>query len=395
MDIAIIGGGASGLTAAITAARLGCSVCILERLPRVGKKILSTGNGRCNISNANIDISRYHGDTAFAQAVLDKYSLQSVRDFFKSIGLEFCELEDGKLYPKSLQASTVLDMLRLEASRLSVEEITDFEVCNIKKEGNSFIITSKQGKKVFAKAVIMACGGKAAPSLGTDGSAYSLAEKFGHKTTKLLPSLVQLKCENTPKALKGVKHICRASVIVDKKLVKSEYGEVLFTEYGLSGPPIFQLSRIASGALSEKRSVYISLNLLPEYSESELFSILSKRKADFYYMSKEDFLSGIINKKIGFEICKKASNTKDLAVLLSNFEFKVSGTLSWGQAQVTAGGINCDDIYFESLMSKKLENLFFTGEILDVDGDCGGFNLHWAWCTGMLAGKVAGEVLND
>ncbi len=388
-DVCVIGGGAAGIVAAISAKRAGAGVLLLERSGRVGKKILATGNGRCNITNAYIAYDNYHGDSAFAADVLGRFSFGETIDFFESMGLVCCEGEEGKMYPGSLQATSVLDLLRAEMERLSVEIETDFHVKSIVKEKNQFKISSGESE-VFAHKVILCPGGFAAPEFGTDGNGARLAKSLSHTVSKTYPALVQLKCENAPKALKGVKHFCTATLYVDGKKQNSRYGEVLFTEYGLSGPPIFNLSREASVAVSENKNTEISLELLPE-SFGEICTMLERRKKNLPHLNGENFLNSIINKRIGFEIVKKSSNIKEMASLLKNYRYKVVGTMGFKNAQVTAGGVLCSEVYSDTLMSKKVPGLYFAGEILDVDGDCGGFNLQFAWSSGAIAGKSAAE----
>jgi len=388
-NICVVGGGASGLCAAISAKRKGADVLLVERLPRVGKKILATGNGRCNITNSDISYDNYHGDSNFASEVMSLCNRDMALDFLASMGIVCTEGERGKMYPQSLQATSVLDLLRAEAERLGIEIITDFFAQEIKKEGDTFSLTSSAGK-ISAKKVILACGGFAAPTFGTDGIGAKLSKSLGHTVVPTYPALVQLKTENVPKALKGVKHFCTAHLYIDGKKIKSKWGEVLFTEYGLSGPPIFDLSRFASVAVSEKKKVEISLELLADDFNS-LRQMLEKRRRDFPDLTGENFLNSIIHKKIGFEIVKKTDDIKEIASFLKNWRHRVVGTMGFKNAQVTAGGVLCSEVYSDTLMSKKVPGLYFAGEILNVDGDCGGFNLQFAWSSGAIAGKSAAE----
>ncbi len=386
-DLCIVGGGAAGLTGAIAAKRCGAQVIILERADRVGKKILATGNGRCNITNAYITPENYHGDSDFAMHVLQKVDRDKTIDFFESCGIVCCEGENGKMYPQSLQATSVLDLLREEIKRLEIEIKTSFYVKEIKKEKNIFSAEC-DGDCVLAKNIMLCCGGYAAPMFGTDGNGAALAKKLGHSECPVYPALVQLKTENTPKALKGVKHFCTAHLFIDNKKVQSQWGEVLFTEYGLSGPPIFNLSREASKSVSEGRKTEVSLELLPQ-DFRQLTTYLENRKKNLPHLGRENFLNSIVNKKIGFEITKKCSSIKEMASSLKNYRHRVVGTMGFKNAQVTAGGINCREIYADTMMSKKVKGLYFAGEVLDVDGDCGGYNLQFAFSSGILAGESA------
>ncbi len=387
-DTAIIGGGAAGLASAVFAARRGKKVLLLERLPRVGKKILSTGNGRCNLTNKNIRPERYHGqDASFAKEALSAFPLSDTLSFFESIGLAVSEGEHGKLYPKSLQASSVLDLLRLELSRLGVSETVDAFVKDIKKEKGGFQITTEDGRSFSSKTVILATGGKAAPSMGTDGEGFALAQNFGHTCITPIPSLVQIKTEPPMRALKGVKHVGEASLYIDGAHVHSETGEILFTDYGLSGPPIFNLSRYASEGVRQNRKVRVLLNLFPDYTPEDLFSFLSARKEALPHLTEDAFLFGLLPKLLGREITKRARDLYDLSGLLSAFPLKVTGVMPWANAQVTAGGIATKDVNPKTMESALCPGLYFCGEILDIDGDCGGFNLQWAWSSAYVAAQ--------
>ncbi len=387
-DTAIVGGGAAGLAAAIFAARRAKSVLLLERLPRVGKKILSTGNGRCNITNRSLALSHYHGQSPdFAKCALSAFPLESTLSFFDSIGLSLVEGENGKFYPKSLQASSVLDLLRLELSRLGVAETVDTLVTKIEKKGDSFRLSSEDGRKFSAKTVLLATGGKAAPSMGTDGQGFALAKSLGHTLVSPFPSLVQVKTEAPMRALKGVKHIGEASIFVDGILKEKARGEILFTDYGLSGPPIFNLSRIAAFAALEKRRAEIHLNLFPDFTADMLLAYLETRQKRLPHLAGESFLYGLLPKQLGKEISRRASSPQTLAKLLTALPFTVSGVMPWANAQVTAGGIATREIVPETMESNLVPGLYFCGEIVDIDGDCGGFNLQWAWSSAYLAAK--------
>lgn len=391
-DVAVIGGGASGIAAAIFAARGGADVYICERLPRVGKKILAAGNGRCNLSNAHLSPERYRGDIGFVSHALNLFGLSEMFDFFESVGLPCTELENGKLFPQSLQASSVLDLLRAECERLKIKEITDFFVTSIKKENGGFRIVSEDDE-IFAKKVIVACGGMASPKFGTDGNGYNLLKKFGHTVSELHPALLQIKTEKPRKALKGIKHVGKATLICGGRKIKSSEGELLFTDYGLSGPPVFNLSGDAALALSRGEKAEISLDLLPQADFRGLLEQMEKRVLKFSHLSEENFLNGVLPKKLGYEIRRSESTARGMTRLMKDFRFTVSGTTGFANAQVTSGGVNTGEIDNGTMMSKKVKNLYITGEIMDVDGDCGGFNLQWAWCTGALAGQDAARTL--
>lgn len=398
-NIAVIGGGASGLTAAIAAARCGAAVTIYERCDRAAKKILATGNGRCNMTNMGAAIENYHGEnTRFANGVINSFWVEETLDFFSELGIVPKVEENGKVYPYSLQAAAVSEVLRLEAERLGVRIVCNFEVSGIDKNKDKFFLYSYGGEKVSADCVILSAGGKASPNLGSNGSGYRLAEKFGHRLTKLYPSLVQVKTDNTyTKSLQGVKINGKAAFYENNRFVSESEGEILFTDYGLSGPPVFDLSRLAAFS----KNAEIKIDLMPEFSEGELYRLLNERKE--YDKSLECFFTGMLPKKLGqillkscgiaplsrhcSSLCKK--EISDLAKKIKAWGFQVRGTMSWNNAQVTAGGIDVSDIEPLTLESKLVKNLFFAGEIMDIDGDCGGYNLQWAWSSGYVAGVNA------
>ena len=394
-DVAVIGGGASGLTAAVFAARSGAKTVILEKNNRVGKKILATGNGRCNLANAHLSVDRFYGDKSFIKKAFIHFSLSDIVSFFESIGLPCTELENGKMYPKSLQATSVLDLLREELLLRQVEIETDFQVKSLEIIKNGYKLLSGSGE-IKAKKVVIACGGAAAPHLGTDGSAYKLLTALGFKLQKPFPALVQLQTENTPKALAGLKTDASATLFISDKKIKSTYGEVLFTNYGLSGPPVFDLSRHAAEALECGKKTEISLDLLSDIPFYELAGILTDRQKRFSHLKAENFLNGLLPKMLGMEIYKRAKTPREMASIIKSFRFTVTKTMGFKNAQVTAGGIDTHEISPDTFMSKKYKDLYVTGEMLNVDGDCGGFNLSFAWCSGALAGLSSGkEFEND
>lgn len=437
--IAVIGGGAAGLAAAITAAReiqalsetekeeirkrcgLGhqLSVVLLEKNDRVGKKILATGNGRCNLSNAQIDIKRYHGSQPdFARGALFRMNQEQTIDWFRQMGLLVKTEADGRVFPYSLQAAAVLEILRLEASRLQIDIKTQFDVASIQQEtplfiGNQplkqaggFLISSQDGRKQSAMQVILASGGKAAPASGSDGSGYALYTPFGHKKKPTFPAIVQLKTDtNWSGGLAGSKFEGRIAIVEHNKILQQEEGEILFTKYGLSGPPVLQISRLVAEAKLNNRlnSIQIQLNFLPDWRNDMVIAWLFERRHYDPDLSLTDFLTGLLPKKIGQVILKQtlglslASNCGQLAdhALLKLAEalkqtyLSVTGTLGWDQAQVTAGGLDVTQFDPVSLASQLQSGLFAAGEVLDIDGDCGGFNLQWAWSSGCQAGKSA------
>lgn len=402
-DLVIIGGGASGLMAAITAKDLGADVIILEANDRIGKKILSTGNGRCNITNKYVSSARYHSNNSnFPNDILRQFSVEDTSNFFYSIGLPLVTLEDGKMYPQSLQASSVLDLLRLTLDDKNIPIYLNHKVKSIMSTKNGFKILTSKGDTISANKIILATGGASAPKTGSDGSGFAIAKQLGHNIIKPLPALVQIKLDyNHLKALSGIKFDGNCSIYVDDELKRKEFGEILFTDYGISGPPILQLSRIASYGLDKKKKVHINVNLMSSYEKDELINFLESHFAIFSHRSLMNSLIGVVNKKL-IPIILKETNIENihkpcseltwqeknnLITLLQNWEFKVTGTNSFSNCQVTAGGIDTLQIDNSTLQSKIVPNLYFCGELIDVDGDCGGFNLQWAWSSGFVAGK--------
>lgn len=401
-DLIIVGGGASGIMAAIMAKDLGIDVAILESNDRIGKKILTTGNGRCNITNKNINVLRYHSENkTFFNKVFESFILKNTVEFFNSIGLYLVTLDSDKMYPMSLQASSVLDVFRFALEEREVPIYLNHKVKEINYK-NKFIIDCVNEENFICNKLLLCTGGKSAPKTGSDGSGFTLAKKLGHNIINPIPALVQLKLNhNKLKALSGVKFDGNAHIYVNDKLRRSEFGEVLFTDYGISGPPILQLSRIASYNLSKGKDVSLKIDMMSNFSEDELKSFLENHFGAYSYRSVHDALIGIINKKIIPIILKEANidnmhkpcwsleweEKEMLLSLLKEWTFKVSGTNSFDNAQVTAGGVDTKEVDENTLQSKIVPNLYFAGEILDVDGDCGGFNLQWAWSSASVAVK--------
>jgi hypothetical protein len=399
MDIAIIGGGASGLLAAVTAAESGHRVMLFERQARVGRKLLSTGNGRCNISNKNVSISRYHGEnTEFIRPALTEFSTDDAMTFFRNLGLVTVTEPDGKIYPFSDQAGSVVDVLRFTCDSRGVETITGCQVSEIKKAGNGFNIITDNGKYIADK-VIVCCGGCAGGKLGGTTSGYELLEKLGHTRTKLYPALVQLKTDATYiKSLKGVRADCGVSLMQKSKVIAESCGEVQFTEYGLSGPAIFEISRAATVAGGDKT---VKLDLMKSMSEGEVSDYIFTRKYTLTDLTLENLLTGLLHNRLGRTVIRYAGldlNTPveelsdrdalKIAHAVKHFETKVLGNMGFDNAQVTAGGIKTDEFDPNTLESNLIPGLYAAGEVLDIDGDCGGFNLQWAWASGRLAGRL-------
>lgn len=401
-DIAVIGGGASGLAAAISAARTNpeLKIAVLERLPRIGKKILATGNGRCNYTNANIDISNYHGScTALCNSVKNF----SCEDFFESLGVYGYRDDELRVYPLSNNASAVLDSMRLEIVKLGIEVICDFNVTEIKKEKNYRIFS--ENSCISASSVIAAGGGMSQANLGSDGSVLRILKKIGVKLSPLSPALTSFKVSpETVRSLKGIRANAAVTLFSDNGKLGSQRGEVQFGDGTISGICVFNLSCLAGG----KQNLELSIDMLPEMNFSEVKSLLLSIKKIRYNAASEDFLSGILNKRIGMSIIKlctdrplteKVSAVSDkelskIAGMIKDYRFKVIGLSGFEKSQVTAGGVSASEVD-DSLRSKKFSGMYFCGEILDIIGDCGGYNLHFAFASGAHAGKICAEDLND
>jgi len=400
----ILGGGPSGIMSAITAGNYGIDAAIVEGNDRIGKKLLNTGNGRCNITNKFIDKKRYYSENPdFPEKILKAFTLNDTVNFFNTMGLPLVTLEEGKMFPMSLQASSVLDILRFALEERNIPLYCNSKIKEIKKNKGTFTLKTVDNKIYECKKLILAAGGKSVPSTGSDGSGLSIAMSFGHTVVKPLPSLVQLKLDcKYLKALAGVKFNGEAEIFVNKESKRKEEGEILFTDYGISGPPLLQLSRIASYGISKRQKVTLTVNMLHNMKEREVEEFLETHMAVFSYRNVHDCFVGVINKKIIPVILKEVginNNTlcsdltwkekKNLCRLLNCWEFSVTDTNGFNNSQVTAGGVNTKEVDEKTLESKIVPGLYFAGEILDVDGESGGFNLQWAWSSGYIAGRDA------
>jgi len=412
IQLAIVGGGASGLMAAITAAEMyqgNKRITILESAPRVGKKLLATGNGRCNLTNMNANISHYYCYTKFIQTILNTYSPKRVIETFQALGLLCKEETEGRVYPYSLQAAAVLDLLRLKAEALHIETICYCCVIGLKASNQKFVLTTSSQETIVAEQVIIATGGKSAPQLGSHGSGYLLAKQMGHAVTSVYPALTLLR---TPpeyvKSLKGMRSHAVATLLCNRKVIRHEKGEVQFTEHGLSGICMFQFSRHVAMGIANKNKLSVSLDFMPEYSVATLVDHLTHIVKIYPQIPAIEILSGFINKRVGQAVVKTAlansnatlsgqlskSEIMLIANMIKRFLFPCIGVADWKQAQATAGGVSLEQLT-ESLESRLHCGLYFAGELLNIDGDCGGYNLHWAWISGMTAGKAAGKNLRN
>jgi len=413
--VGIIGAGAAGMTAAIAAAREGARVTLFERNDRVGKKILMTGNGRCNLGNRILDISMYHADRPdFLSDRLREFGTDETIAFFNGLGLMIKD-KNGYLYPACEQASSVLDVLRNEIYGLHVNVITKCRITRLEKrktDGKIYLYGENDengltDKKIF-DSVIIACGGMAAPSTGSDGNGYELAEKMGHCINTTVPALVQLKCSDKFfKSISGVRADACVSIRKNGREIVKERGELQLTDYGISGIPVFQISRIAAYLLKEnsnKKGLDVHIDFLPDISESDYEEFCNRRRNISGDRNIENFYTGMLNKKLmqlfirmaglrGEDDFKTADRGKTDKVfsLCRDLKVTVVGTNPFANAQVTAGGIPLSEISSD-FESRIMPGVYFAGEILDVDGKCGGYNLQWAWCSGYMAGKAAARV---
>ncbi len=401
MVIGIIGGGASGMAAAIFAAENPENqVVLLERQARLGRKLMATGNGRCNLTNENLTMDAYHGeDPSFAQYALGQFDTKKTLQWFSDMGLYTVSETSGRVYPYSDQANSVVDILRLNLEKPNIQVKTAFEVEKVKKEGERFLVSNGEETLSFDR-LILACGGLAGSKLGGTMSGYKLLAKLGHKATKLRPSLVQLK-SSWPQlpALKGVRAQCCAEILWNEQPFSKSRGEIQFTDYGLSGPVIFEISR---DACMKPGRWTCRLDFLPDWTEEKLIAFLQTRKNTD--LPLQELLTGVLHNRLGRiltqtagvslngfcreltdgQICEICQAVKALSVSLTE-------PMGMDSAQVTAGGVFTDQFDPMTMESKLVPGLFACGEVLDIDGDCGGYNLQWAWSSGRLAGLNAGK----
>lgn len=405
LKVIVIGGGASGLVAAIVAARNGADVRVIERMSRVGKKLLATGNGRCNLTNRYVGVEHYHGSSpTFISGVLDRFNLSATAAFFGGLGIATIMEEDGKLYPASEQAASVLDVLRYEMERLGVVEVCDTRIQRVDQLGKRFRCVSTDEDEFSCDRVIVATGGKSAPNMGSNGGGYKIATAMGHRVVDPFPALVQVNLDaQFLKRLKGLKLKGTAEVIVDGEARRCERGDLLFADYGISGPPILQISRLVSKATLGKREVFIRLDLFPDLTVKALADLLKLRISANPEKETGFSFVGLIHKRLIPVILKEVgigelnvrcgsvpeNMIERLADVMKNWLLRCTGTQSWMSSQVTAGGVDTGGLDVETLESKKVPGVYFAGEVLDVDGDSGGYNLQWAWSSGYRAGLAA------
>ena len=403
MVIGIIGGGASGMAAALAAAEnQDVRVVLLERQARVGRKLLATGNGRCNLTNLHAADGGYHGNAPeFARCAIEMFPPEKALNWFRSLGLLTLAEDSGRVYPYSDQANSVVDVLRFALEKPNITVKLGFEVEKVKKTQSGFLIESRE-ERVECDRLIVACGGLAGTKLGGSMSGYKLLRSLGHGCTKLRPTLVQLKSDwKGAAALKGVRANCHASIVHDGKVTAESEGQLQFTEYGLSGPVIFEISRdVCQGG----GDWLCRLDFLPEMEEKALISELKKRRNTSLPVS--ELLTGILHNRLGRVLTQTAGLTPNAPVsalsdnelaqaarAVKGLEVSLTEPMGMDSAQVTAGGILTAQFDDKTMESRLIPGLYACGEVLDIDGDCGGYNLQWAWSSGRLAGLRAGGKL--
>ena len=407
-DVVIIGGGAAGLTAAISAARSGSAVAVLEHMDRVGKKILSTGNGKCNLSNELQGGQNYRGpDPDFVCPVLEAFDLKKTLVFFRSIGILTIS-KNGYLYPRTEQASSVLDALRYECERQGAELKTGCSLQKIRPLHPGFLLHYEEGGKnreLRTKSLLLATGGLSAAKTGSDGSMDPFLLELGHSLTERVPALCALKCRGDFWAqISGIRTDAEIRLFSEEKELACEKGNLQLTGYGISGIPVFQLSRWASYEVKKEHRVRAEIDFLPELESRQLQHYLQHRARATEGEELRRAFEGLLPKKLLPLLLKKSGldpkrkgrglsekEIKGFLLWAKAFPIEIEGPVSFEQSQVTAGGIPGTEVDPSSLESRLLEGLFFAGELLDVDGRCGGYNLQWAWSSGYLAGKYASE----
>lgn len=398
-DIAIVGGGSAGIMAAISASQIGNTVALIEKNPQVGRKLLATGNGRCNLTNRHLSIDCYHGaKPEFTAAVLNQFDQHETMAFFQDLGLLLKEEDAGRIFPRTNQASSVVEVLRLKLIENGVHTMVDSQVRAIEKKAD-WKITLADGRKLKADRLILATGGRAAHTFGSTGDGLYWAEKLGHTITPIYPALVPMETvEQWPNEAQGIKVEARVSATSDGMCIQELEGDVLFTSYGVSGPAVMGLARSIAPLMNESH-VQLHIDLFPEMSREVLYGLVSHAFQHSAIKTSRDALIGILPSGLIPVVLQLAhlnattpagdvskSKLSQVVDTLKSLTLTVAGLRRLKEAQVTAGGVVTDEIDPRSLESRLVKGLFFAGEIMDVDGDSGGFNLQWAWSSGYVAG---------
>ena len=398
-DIVVIGAGASGMISAILLARAGKKVVLIEAQNRGGKKILASGNGHCNIANSNVSSKNFYAKNSQLIKTILNVKVQEIVELFASLGLQIITKEDGKMYPASMQASAVLELLEQEIKRLNIEIFYNVKDLKVQKGFKlQFGVTTLQ-----AKSLILATGSQAAPQLGGNNSGLNIAKSFGHTIVEPTPSLVPLASSvKICKKLAGVKVKARVRLFVDEKETASEVGDFLFAKYGVSGLTILDLSLKASLALKAKKSVYILVDFFAQYNKQELLEYLKSLVDKKRNLPLAIWLSGIINSKLAKELLEElnleqnreanlnSKMLKSIVELFKNYKIVIDETRDFKYAEVAYGGVNSNEIDSQSLESKKQKGLYFAGEVLDVVAQRGGYNFYFAWSSAMLCSTYLG-----
>lgn len=403
-DIVVIGGGASGMAAAVSAARAGASVTILEHNDILGKKLLSTGNGRCNLTNLRIRSEDYRSDDPeFAGEFLEGFDSAPALEFLASVGI-YTKCRGDYVYPLCDQASAVREAFDTELLQLGVRVVTDCHAEHIRRTKGGFLINCQgQNKSFFASKVILAAGSKASDISGSDGSGYALAKELGHSLSPVVPALAPLVSDKKCfRKLAGIRTLAAVSLFVEGRFTAEDMGELQLTDYGISGIPVFQISRYAAKALQQNKNVTVQIDFLPHIPKKELYRELHRRRELWGKCAAQKLLNTIFPSKLipvllaesGIERqvwAEKISEEtwRKFADCCKCFEVPVSGTKPFSRAQVCAGGVKTAEVSPRTMESKLVKGLFLTGELLDIDGICGGYNLHFAWGSGIRAGQYA------
>lgn len=399
-DVIIIGGGASGLFAAIVCAKAGKKVLVLEHKDRIGKKLLATGNGKCNYTNLAMPQGCYRGEhPEFATYALSFFGAEDTIAFFEELGI-YPKNKNGYIYPNSEQAASVLEVMEMALSYYHVRIICKEDVVEIVPEKTGFIVKGSQNVYQGDK-VVLAAGGQVSAKLGSDGSGYKLAKKLGHTVIKPVPALIGFKCrENFYKELAGVRTEAVVSLYIDNidDCVAKDRGELQLTNYGISGIPVFQISRFGSRAIKERKKVFVKIDFLPDLEKEEVYKLLWSRFKETEGKTAWQAMTGLLNKKLSYvllaeskidcDISSRKVSKKQLEFLADNIKdmcTSVSDTNGYENAQVTAGGVSTGQVAENTMESKLVQGLYFAGEILDIDGICGGYNLQWCWSSAYTA----------
>lgn len=403
-DVIVAGGGAAGMMAAISAARMGARTAILEHMDAPGKKLLSTGNGKCNFTNRVQGMECYRGqDPAFVLPVFEQFGLDETLSFFQEIGIWPREKRGGYFYPASEQASSVRQALLLELERLGVELCCNVGIRAVRKDDKVFHFDTKQGLKE-SRVCVIATGGKAAKKTGSDGSGIPYIVGFGHKVTDFVPALVQMQGKQSfLRELAGIRADVLLRICADDTILSQDRGELQLTDFGVSGIPAFQVSRYGLMALREQKKVYVIIDFAPDITSEELKDYLRKQQKRNPRGSLTDALIGLWNRKLTPVLLGEAGISEKIRLAqcgepefdslirqAKGLRIDIIGSKSFDHAQVCAGGVLTEEIHPKRMESKLVPGLFFAGEVVDIDGMCGGYNLQWAWSSGWVAGHYGG-----